>query len=192
MDESLVKVFICTENYYLYRGIVCSLSERLNCHFVRLNNFDQRKAHLLQEIRSQDIVIILTEINTIDFYFLINLCKCNCKVIMAGSEQNWLLSIMFNFVMINCKFYLSDLLLAIHSKNKINYCAQYPRFTPQEKKVLFYTYKGHSITIMSRYLNISEKTVYQHQRNALNKIGMRKPRNVMCLPKNFIEFLFHS
>lgn len=45
---------------------------------------------------------------------------------------------------------------------------------------------------MSKYLDISEKTIYQHQRNALNKIGMTKPRNVVGLPKNFIEFLFHK
>lgn len=192
MDELLIKVFICTENYYLYKGVVCSLSERLNCHFVWIKDIDSNKTQLLQEIQPQDIVILLTETNVIDFYFLINLCKCNCKVIMASSEQNWLLNIMFNFVMMNCKFYLSDLLLAIHSKNKNCYYAQYPRFTRQEKKVLFYTSKGHSVSDISKYLDISEKTIYQHQRNALNKIGMTKPRNVVGLPKNFIEFLFHK
>ena len=109
---------------------------------------------------------------------------------MASSEHNWLLNIMFNFVMINYKFYLSDLFLAIHAKNKTNFYTRFPHFTSQEKKVLFYTAKGHSVSDMSKYLDISKKTIYQHQRNALYKIGMDKPRNVVCLPKNFIEFLF--
>ncbi|WP_313080948.1 helix-turn-helix transcriptional regulator [Atlantibacter sp.] len=189
--DTLVKTYICTDNYFLYKGIVCSLAERLNCHFVWVSDINQAQ-YILSEVRQEDVVILLAETNTIDFYFLIKLCKCQCKVIMASHEQNWLLNIMFNFIMINSHFYLSDLLLAIHSKTMHSFYAKYPKLTRQEKKVLFYTYKGHSVSAMSRYLEISEKTIYQHQRNALTKIGMEKPRNVVGLPKNFLEFLFHK
>jgi len=189
--DTLMKVFVCTDNYFLYKGIICSLSERLNCHFIWINDIN-KPSFALSELKQQDIVIILTETNLIDFYFLIKLCKCQCKIIMASNEQNWLLNIMFNFIMINSHFYLSDLLLAIYSKSNQNFYAQYPKFTRQEKKVLFYTSKGHSVSAMSRYLEISEKTIYQHQRNALNKIGMDRPRSVVGLPKNFLEFLFHK
>ncbi len=190
--DTLVKVFICTDNYYLYKGIVCSLSERVNCHFVWVSDIDNKSSFVLNALRQQDIVILLTETKMIDFYFLIKLCKCQCKVVMASNEQNWLLNIMFNFAMINTHFYLSDLLLAIYSKSNQNFYAKYPKFTKQEKKVLFYTSKGHSVSAMSRYLEISEKTIYQHQRNALNKIGMDRPRSVVGLPKNFLDFLFHK
>lgn len=192
MDESLIKFYICTSNFYLYKGIVCSLSEKINCHFIWLSSIDKKNAIFLQELRPQDIVMLLSETNDIDFYFLMKLCKCECKVIMATSEQNWLLSIMFNFAMMSNKFYLSDLLLAIHSKNRHNFYTNFPKFTQQEKKVLFYTSKGYSVTTMSQYLAISEKTIYQHQRNALNKIGLDKPRNVVGLPKNFLNFMFHE
>lgn len=192
MDKTLIKVFICTDNYYMYKGIIDSLSERLNCHFVWIKDIDDHAPAMLKDLGAQDVVILLNHASMIDFYFLLKLCKSQSKVIMANSEQNWFLNIMFGFVIIGERFYLSDLLIAIHTKNKASYYAQYPKFTNQEKKVLFYTSKGHSIFKISQYMSISEKTIYQHQRNALNKIGISKPRGIVGLPKNFFHFMLQK
>lgn len=191
MEES-AKFFICTENYYLYKGVACSLPERLNYSVVWVRNINEQNLPAIKSLTEYDVMLILTETKKIDFYFLTHLCKCACKVIIANSEQNWLLNILFNFTVISRHFYLSDLLLAVHSKSNKNFNAKYPKFTKQEKKVLFYTYKGYSVSVMSKYLAIKDKTIYQHQRNALNKIGMDRPRSVVSLPKNFLEFLFHK
>lgn len=189
MNKTPVRFFICTDNYFLYKGIVCSLSERMNFKFMWVK---ETYLEIVEQLQSEDVVLLLQETHLIDFYFLKKLCTCECKVIMTNSEKNWMLNIMFDFVMINRRFYLSDLLLALHAKNKTIFHARYPNFTRQEKKVLFYTSKGYSVSDMSIYMGISEKTLYQHQRNALKKIGMDKPRGVVALPKNLLEYLFHQ
>ncbi|MFB0713420.1 helix-turn-helix transcriptional regulator [Buttiauxella noackiae] len=66
-----------------------------------------------------------------------------------------------------------------------------PKITTREKNVLIYTLNGIDINIMSHLLKISHKTIYQHQRNALKKFGIRKPRDIINLPTNFIDYICH-
>lgn len=186
-----MNVYVITRNHYLYRGIVHSLQDTSKFTFIHLSPDMKTCREIIKNATPLDILLLVSDYGCkFDFQFLVSASKCRASVVYSGWFDNFKFQRMFGFTLIGGNFYLSDLLQALNVRNNVSRSIRYPKITLQEKKILFHLWKGVSVTEIARFLSVEPKTVYQHQRNVLNKIGIRKARDLFLLPKNFIEYMY--
>lgn len=185
-----MKIYVITENNFLFTGVVHSLSPRMNSQFIQLNPLDKNNYSTYEDSDIVDIYILAPEYLRIDFDMLVALNKTRSSVIIASSETDWNVGRVFSFSKMEKKFSLSDLLQCIFtlrpSGNKQIYL---PKITSSERSVLLMTLNGVSIDFIGFRLDMAIKTVYSHQKSALRKLGVRKFRDIVTLPENFIEYV---
>ncbi|MFJ3458544.1 helix-turn-helix transcriptional regulator [Scandinavium goeteborgense] len=186
-----MNIYILTQNLYLYVGIKNALKEHINAKIMHIK-FDEVYYFLKQHyFLGDDVFILSSEFSTLDFSSLLLLSKSNAKTIISRNNFRFNYREIFNFSVIPQKFYLSDLLQAIHLTPVIHISTTLPKITEREKSILFYISSGIDIHVVSEILNISHKTTYQHLKNALKKVGIRKSRDIINLPRNFITYMCH-
>lgn len=186
-----MNIYVFTQNIYLYTGIKHTLKKYLKANIVHIT-FNEVNDFVNQHyFLSDDIFILSSESVKLDFHLLLLLSKSSTKTIISRDNLNFNYNAIFQFSEIPENFCLRDLLQAIHLNPIIRKTTTMPKITTREKNVLIYTLNGIDINIMSHLLKISHKTIYQHQRNALKKFGIRKPRDIINLPTNFIDYICH-
>lgn len=186
-----MNIYILTQNFYLYAGINNALKEHLNAKIIHITFdevYDLLKKHFFL---SDDVFILSSEFATLDFSSLLLLSESGAKTIISRNNFRFNYRDIFNFAEIPQNFYLSDLLQAIHLTPSIRKSTTLPKITEREKSILFYISSGIDIYVVSEMLNISHKTTYQHLQNALKKVGIRKSRDIIKLPRNFIKNMCH-
>lgn len=185
-----VNVFVVTENHYLYYGIDASLVGRGDYRVSMVSSEKTMNSAIIKNAQDTDIIFLVAEKNNFDFGFLKTICKCRAKVIYAKNDTNFPFGYMFDFIVITARFFLSDLLQAINSSQRKSRIVKFPNITKSERIILYYTIRGTSVNDMARYLSVSTKTVYQHQHNALAKVGVRKVSQLTEIPNKFIDYLY--
>ncbi|MCK7230005.1 helix-turn-helix transcriptional regulator [Enterobacter asburiae] len=185
-----MNLFIVTSNYYLFCGIESLLVDKVHHRLTLINPEEAEKSSQIKNAGCSDIIFLVSEGTHYAFHFLQQACKSKAKVIYAKHATDFPFNKTFDFIVISARFYLSDILLAINVRQVKSRTVRYPRITETEKLILYYTARGASVNAISQYLSISISTVYQHQRNALSKVGVRKASQLPELPKNFIEYLY--
>nr|EKW5935112.1 helix-turn-helix transcriptional regulator [Citrobacter farmeri] len=140
-----------------------------------------------------DVLLLISDYGSkFDFHFLVSASKCRGHVIYSGCFDNFKFHKMFGFTLIRGHFHPNDLLQALSSKNNISRNIHLPRITEKERQILFQTWSGTSISDIAKIMSLGPKTVYQHQRNVLDKIGIRKARDLYLLPENFVEYIYQA
>ncbi|MCK7230004.1 helix-turn-helix transcriptional regulator [Enterobacter asburiae] len=189
MEKKPGRLFICTDDYYLYYGAWCSLTVTLGYDIIWLKSIESLHDLVWLNLREDDTVILLTEINLINYTMLLSMYQREFKIFIRDEKDDISLKYLFNFIILNRDCGLNDLLFAIHASNYKYNTVLYPKITPQEKRILTYTLKGYTVKNISDLLEVSEKTIYNHQRSALKKLGVRKIINLFKLPRNLLDQL---
>ncbi|TNV20475.1 hypothetical protein FH968_10760 [Buttiauxella sp. B2] len=184
-----MNIFILTNDFYMFNGIKHALSDRLAYNCVQVDPSSPYNAFLFFCASKEDVFVLLPDFYKLSFDVLLGLNNSKASVIITKTESTSILGLIFQYQLIPKKFYLSDLLQAIHFKYSEAKVANIPKLTGREKDILLFTVKGISISSMSRSLDICIKTAYQHQRNALKKIGIQRACNIFQLPDNLISYL---
>lgn len=185
-----MNIYVITENYYLFTGVVHSLSSRMACHFIRLNPHDTNNYSIYKDSAPSDVYILAPENSKIDFSILVALNDTKSSVIFARSNSDGNICRMFRFTNLERVFHLSDLLQCIFKlKPSDSREIHLPKITTQERSVLLLTLSGMGVSYIGARFNMTVKTVYAHQRSALKKLGVRKVRDVISFPDHFVEYI---
>lgn len=128
--------------------------------------------------------IILLHSSAYDFNTLSLVVSLNniASTIIIDSNPDVKLSVFNNINTISDGKCSVDKLLTTFTNQKLgvkNYDKNLIPLTKKEEEVLFHVISGRNKKIISRLLNISLKTIYVHQSNALKKIGVRRVRDII-------------
>lgn len=188
-----MKIYVLTENNYLYNGIAHTLASRTDCQCVKLSPQNKSNYIISRLSKSGDIFIIASEYSNMNFSMLMELNQSNASVIIATNNFDWKISSIFRFSTISRNFHMFDLLQAIRLIKPVsNKDVLLPRITASEKEVLMLTMNGVRVDFISSRLNIAAKTAYAHQRSAFKKLGIRKIQDITKLPYNYINYIVHA
>jgi len=185
-----INVFIITNNYYLFRGIEAALEGNVEFRIVHIEPDSPALPVFMRISSSRDILLLISDGYIFDINFLIAACKSRAGIIYSTRNATTGFHPVSGFVMMHSRFYMSDLLQAIYTQQSEKREVNYLNITSQEKRVLYHTIHGETICEIGRLLSISRRTVYLHQRNAIKKIGFKKTRDLINLPKNLIDTLY--
>ncbi|WP_423781719.1 helix-turn-helix transcriptional regulator [Enterobacter cloacae] len=192
MDHKKNRILIYSDNYYFYNGLFNCLKKVFD-YDISWVGLDANINFLTSmDLREEDIIIILAEMSFIDSNMLEYMSHSNCKLILASKLIIPRLESILNFYTLNWCFKFNELLFAIHAPKRIVRFCSGIKITKQEKKILIYTLEGFTVRKISTFLQLSEKTIYYHQKNALNKLGVNKSFNLHKLPKDILHQLLSS
>ena len=186
-----MNIYILTENNYLLSGVAHYLIKKNWTSVTRFPIESPQATKLIDICSDGDVFIIDMDIMHTKFSIIKKIHDRKCTTVVIKNRSSLILMKPFYTKMFPGIFNISEL-------NEILITTQKPAsgkrrkknlITPQERTVLGYFVKGCSVSRISEFLEISQKSIYAHQRSLCNKLGIRRSCDIAALPNGFMEYL---
>jgi len=183
-----MSIYVFTANNYLFIGLKKSLEciTSQSCYLVKQN--DLNVTDILKSACQDDIFLLIPEGLKFSFRFLNAVNHSQAKVLYCLRHTSYAYHSYFGFSVLPKNFTLHELISSCRVRKNIKKTRP-PQLTSQEKLILYYSIRGLSVNTIAKHLSLSCKTIYHHQLKAVNKIGVRKVRDLVNIPKDYIDFL---
>ncbi|MBL5825936.1 LuxR C-terminal-related transcriptional regulator [Serratia fonticola] len=169
-----MNIYLLAENYFLREGVKSLIYERFNAQVKIINYSDIASIYSYDEVGCNDVFVLASSDYVTLSLALMKIKKEGGRGVLFPYDESTLIVMSILAPSIKGKVMGVDELTDLITGSERFDVPVSLSLSLREKTTLAYMLKGLSIVKIGRKMNIRDKTVYTHQRNALSKIGVRK------------------